>query len=375
MAYTKTVWVNGETRINDDNLNKIEQGIYDAHSGRGLNSIELTLEDATVTTPPMGNPTYTQTVVFPENPTGNYTLEVSFDVPNGVYHYPIAAWSNIGCFIILTEPDDVLRFEILSYTAPIQGGISITKTDGVVTVRCDTVAPPSSYQVLEAIRTQLGYGYVISDPDGMWVSNARDADWNEYILGNGEYGFQPDGPGAEILMDEQNFAIGMTIVQWNLSFAGEWKIPPMESYGIVTNGIDGSYTIDVDGESFYWQNGNVGLDITNLCEVGMDSRFKDSDYYFRYEFTKIGDLALAKQKVDVRRVDRYPTERNISAADEDDDYLLLETPETSLAGRTLTITLVPPIDHSYTMVQPNGTISPFVPMDHAPTKFNVKLTY
>lgn len=30
MAYVKTNWVNGQTPINDTNLNKIEQGIYDA---------------------------------------------------------------------------------------------------------------------------------------------------------------------------------------------------------------------------------------------------------------------------------------------------------------------------------------------------------
>ena len=33
MAYTKTNWVNGETALSADNMNKIEQGIYDAHEG------------------------------------------------------------------------------------------------------------------------------------------------------------------------------------------------------------------------------------------------------------------------------------------------------------------------------------------------------
>ena len=31
MAYTKTTWVNDSTALSADNLNKIEQGIYDAH--------------------------------------------------------------------------------------------------------------------------------------------------------------------------------------------------------------------------------------------------------------------------------------------------------------------------------------------------------
>jgi len=41
MAYTKTNWVNGQTPINESNLNKIENGIYnnDAHIG-DLNDLE-----------------------------------------------------------------------------------------------------------------------------------------------------------------------------------------------------------------------------------------------------------------------------------------------------------------------------------------------
>lgn len=32
MSYEKTIWVNdNEPSINEDNLNKIEEGIYDAH--------------------------------------------------------------------------------------------------------------------------------------------------------------------------------------------------------------------------------------------------------------------------------------------------------------------------------------------------------
>lgn len=33
MSYTKTVWSNGVTALSDTNMNHIEQGIYDAHSG------------------------------------------------------------------------------------------------------------------------------------------------------------------------------------------------------------------------------------------------------------------------------------------------------------------------------------------------------
>lgn len=56
MNYTKTVWKNGEApAINADNLNKIEQGIYDAHAGlggkvdkeegKGLSSKDYTTEE------------------------------------------------------------------------------------------------------------------------------------------------------------------------------------------------------------------------------------------------------------------------------------------------------------------------------------------
>ena len=57
MAYTKTNWVNGTTPLSSDNMNKIEQGIYDAHDALiGIISItKKTMESAEAVTVAAGD--------------------------------------------------------------------------------------------------------------------------------------------------------------------------------------------------------------------------------------------------------------------------------------------------------------------------------
>lgn len=52
MAYTKTNWSNADplTPINDTNLNKIEQGIYDAHQSNTQNADNITLNTTNIGT-------------------------------------------------------------------------------------------------------------------------------------------------------------------------------------------------------------------------------------------------------------------------------------------------------------------------------------
>ena len=46
MAYEKTNWVNNQTPLNEVNLNKLEQGVKDAHDGIGQHQLEIdTIKD------------------------------------------------------------------------------------------------------------------------------------------------------------------------------------------------------------------------------------------------------------------------------------------------------------------------------------------
>ena len=61
MAYTKTLWTNGETALSDVNMNHIEQGIKDAHDFMAqlvdsiypVNSIYISVEDVNPATRPL----------------------------------------------------------------------------------------------------------------------------------------------------------------------------------------------------------------------------------------------------------------------------------------------------------------------------------
>ena len=93
MAYTKTTWVNDTSpAINATNLNKIEQGIYDAQSS--IDSI-LPLEDQFVVT----NDSFSMSISA-----GNYGDETKTYTNAGYYPLGLVGWSLTGsqatlCFL------------------------------------------------------------------------------------------------------------------------------------------------------------------------------------------------------------------------------------------------------------------------------------
>lgn len=162
MAYTKTTWVNGETPINADNLNNIENGIEtNTNDINALNTNLNKIEDGIETNNKKlsqvitGNATINSTYInYVENNTWERIGKVV------VYHFTLrvtGTWDNRTKFLTnLPKPISYTRFIALdtSSNEPIRVGID---TDGSASNAWSAVTPGSG-DLIEGIVT-----YITSD--------------------------------------------------------------------------------------------------------------------------------------------------------------------------------------------------------------------
>lgn len=141
MAYTKTTWVNGETPINADNLNNIENGIE--------------TNDKKLSQVITGNATVNSTYI--SSAENNAWERIGKVV---VYHFTLTVagtWNYTTQFLSnLPKPISYTRFIALntSTNEPIRVGIEM---DGSVHNAWSAVTPPSG-QIIEGLVT-----YITSD--------------------------------------------------------------------------------------------------------------------------------------------------------------------------------------------------------------------
>lgn len=140
MAYTKTNWVNDSSPyIDAANLNKIEQGIEDAHNMLGFTDADVRATLMTGLIPINGTPTANDSLLVAIGKLMNGTIMESFDVATN------SGWSNISS----GNPEQVQNFR---------------KKNGVVlsSALYSVADPASSGATIATLPTSLRPSYQVS---------------------------------------------------------------------------------------------------------------------------------------------------------------------------------------------------------------------
>lgn len=96
MAYSKTTWVNGSApALSAENLNKIEQGIYDCDASTTTNATDIaTLQDSTMYS--VSSDTATVTVSSGSYKSGTIDVTLAGYYPIGIVGFGVANGSGSG---------------------------------------------------------------------------------------------------------------------------------------------------------------------------------------------------------------------------------------------------------------------------------------